>query len=481
MGISRGRFLKRQRSSALKQRHRSRAPIRSKNQASSAAQGNLDTAESESSDSDAQSVSSLTSNGSRGSKPRGRKASKNSSRNYWRGYARAVEQMSKKQQASGSIGRVSSGESSDGGSCTSAESDQAVKASACQQKRQYKAKGCKRRRSVRTSSLSGREISSSGPWSKRKSGHLPRRPVVTWRRVIMMGVLRSLAPSTRRAYEGAVRNFMSYAATLGCGGKWPMSERLLLCYLVYLWEKGISPCTIRVHMAGLSFFSRVLGSWDPSSLFLAKKAISGWRRVQPTCKDLQQPITKSLLQGLINVLKRMCSSKYEVSLTRAAFSLAFFGAFRCGEILSPSRSTYSKGVLTRNDVCIQDNSILVRLKRSKTDQLGRGCSVLIPESSNYRICPVHWLSKFLRIRPQSEGPLLIHRDGTYFSRFQFSAILRACLRKMGLVAKNYGTHSFRIGAATQAFQDGASAEQIMSLGRWRSAAYKSYVRPVAVY
>ncbi|XP_077156397.1 uncharacterized protein LOC143819120 isoform X1 [Paroedura picta] len=479
---SRKKSTSREKSAAAKRKHRSRAPIRPRARVIADSPASNESVDADSVDSESSSFISQASGTSRQVVSKGKRKNKKPYNNYWRGYARAFENISMAHRASGSSGRLSfSGESSEGTSGTSEESARVDRTSGTRHKRHSNSKGHKRRRSICSSPSSGREISSVGPGSKRKSGHLPRRTLVTWRRVILRGVLGSLAPSTRRAYEGAARNFTSYAATLGCRGKWPMSERLLLCYLVFLWEKGTSPRTIRVHMAGLSFFSKIWGSWDPGSSFLAKKAIKGWRRVHPVGKDLRRPINKLLLGNLLLNLKGVCFDQYEVSLAGAAFTLAFFGAFRCGEIISPSRSSPTSGILTRDDVVIQQNNIVVWLKKSKTDQLGKGISVFIPSLTNHRVCPVHWLTEYLRVRPQGKGPLFIHKDGTYFSRFQFLAILRACLRKMGLDAGKYGTHSFRIGAATQAFQDGASATQIMSLGRWRSAAYKSYVRPDAVY
>ena len=44
------------------------------------------------------------------------------------------------------------------------------------------------------------------------------------------------------------------------------------------------------------------------------------------------------------------------------------------------------------------------------------------------------------------------------------------------VEGRYRTHSFRIGAATAAFEEGCLEVIIMEAGRWKSKSYKSYIR-----
>ena len=50
---------------------------------------------------------------------------------------------------------------------------------------------------------------------------------------------------------------------------------------------------------------------------------------------------------------------------------------------------------------------------------------------------------------------------------------------LGLEAGNYGTHSFRIGAASEANARGWKREAIKEIGRWSSDCFKAYVREVS--
>ena len=54
--------------------------------------------------------------------------------------------------------------------------------------------------------------------------------------------------------------------------------------------------------------------------------------------------------------------------------------------------------------------------------------------------------------------------------------LKKVLELSGIQNKAYKSHSFRICGATLLFSEGKSVDEIKSLGRWTSNAYKSYIR-----
>ena len=96
------------------------------------------------------------------------------------------------------------------------------------------------------------------------------------------------------------------------------------------------------------------------------------------------------------------------------------------------------------------------------------------------LCPVYLLSKYLKIRGSKPGPLFVHKNGIGVPYNKFASKLKQYIGKAGLNPKYYGTHSFRIGRCTDLVQDGFSAAQIKSIGRWHSYAYRKYIRPKIV-
>lgn len=103
----------------------------------------------------------------------------------------------------------------------------------------------------------------------------------------------------------------------------------------------------------------------------------------------------SLLSHLVMSLPEICSSSYEVCLFRAGFTLAFFGAFRVGELVPPSKG--KPGGLLEDDVIVSNGSLRIRIRRSKTDIFGRGLWVpLRPEGGV--TCPVQAVTDYLAVR-----------------------------------------------------------------------------------
>lgn len=77
-----------------------------------------------------------------------------------------------------------------------------------------------------------------------------------------------------------------------------------------------------------------------------------------------------ILRKVLAHLLGLCSSAYEAELFRAAFALAFFGSFRIGELVSPSRAVH--GGMLAHEVCCTEDKVSLVLCRSKMDQGGEG-------------------------------------------------------------------------------------------------------------
>ena len=260
-----------------------------------------------------------------------------------------------------------------------------------------------------------------------------------------------------------------------------------MLFAAYLAQSGIAYNSIKV------YFSAV-GNWHSScSQHTAyqealtprlEQVLRGIKREQATTQParVRLPITAEIMARLYLVLSRS-PSDYLTMLLWAACNMAFFGFLRVGEMTVPSQTAFDDSVhLSLEDISVDNRSnpstIWLTIKQSKTDPFRIGVKLCLARTHSV-VCPVKAILPYLAIRGSSPGPLFIFSDGSYLTRPRFKALLSATLTQAGLDDSNYNTHSFRIGAATSAKSAGISDTYIQLLGRWKSAAYRSYIRTPA--
>ncbi|CAG2252164.1 unnamed protein product [Mytilus edulis] len=206
--------------------------------------------------------------------------------------------------------------------------------------------------------------------------------------------------------------------------------------------------------------------------------VEGLKRINKS-KDTRLPITKEILIRIIDKLPNVCSSKFEASLFSSAFSLAYHGFFRIGEIVRNKKWQAHQVIAIENVTLSKKDYIEIAkivIPFSKTDQYGHGTVIEITETK-LKDCPIYWLKNYLMQRPKVKGPLFCHFGGCPVTRYQFSCVLSKVLIHVGITdSVSFRTHSFRIGAASSHFEKGTSEEEIKRLGRWKSNAFKGYIR-----
>nr|XP_033772076.1 uncharacterized protein LOC117346503 [Geotrypetes seraphini] len=286
----------------------------------------------------------------------------------------------------------------------------------------------------------------------------------------------SVAPTTWSHYSAGFRVVFTFLVGRG----WvpgDVAESFLEDFVLDSGRSGVSRRVVQGRLAGFAFFCRALGWNCPSSGFLVQRLLRALGRVAPPKPDSRLPIRHDLLVRLLSALPDLARSPYEAVLFRAAFSLAFFGALRVGELLvSPADMARGRGLLVEH-VELGASEARICVASSKTDQVGRGQWLVLRQVEGCVSCPVSCLRAFLLVRVAVSPVLFVHVDGVPLSRFQFLAVLCLALIRCGEEPRSYGTHSFRIGAATSACAASMSEAGIRRLGRWVSGAFRGYIRP----
>jgi hypothetical protein len=270
--------------------------------------------------------------------------------------------------------------------------------------------------------------------------------------------------------------FHGFRRTAGLADIWPVPLLDLICFVAHLYTLNLSHSTVSCYISGMSFYHKVNDFEDTTQKFVIRKMIEGIKRSKSKRSDTRLPISRDLLANILNYLPLVCSSHYEAKLFMATFSLAFHGLMRVGELTVGNKSSDTH-TISFHDVKISNNILEVFILSSKTNQLGKGMTLLVKAQADRNICPVALIANYLKDHPLCQGPLFCHFDGNPLTRYQFSALLKKSISVLDIEQKSYKSHSFRIGMATICSIEGMSDEQIKHLGRWKSdEAYLRYIR-----
>jgi integrase len=211
----------------------------------------------------------------------------------------------------------------------------------------------------------------------------------------------------------------------------------------------------------------------------------------PTVRDVLAAIHRRNRRGIsrkaaitIDELVMVCNVLAETDTVRslrnrAAILFGFAAALRRSEV----------SALDLADIDLREEHVSITLRRSKTDQLGKGRVLVIPRAKRAVVCVVRALHEWMKERGDWPGALFCDvtigsdspLENTRMADHIIYWALREAARKSGLDHKSFGAHSLRAGAATCAAEAGANVFEIMELTGHKSADMLArYVRPATV-
>ena len=113
--------------------------------------------------------------------------------------------------------------------------------------------------------------------------------------------------------------------------------------------------------------------------------------------------------------------------------------------------------------------VKINLKRSKTDQYGKGSVKGLPYFDSSKYCPVVTIKNWIETSKIDSGPLFRRfTKGSNLSKNRLTdqsvaLIIKNYLQLAGIDSKNYSGHSLRSGFATTAAESGAEERTIMAM------------------
>jgi integrase len=271
----------------------------------------------------------------------------------------------------------------------------------------------------------------------------------------------SLADNTRRAYLSDLQQFEAW------GGSVPASTATISAYLA-AHADNLSVATLVRRLASLSKVHQTRGLINPVRSELVRATLRGIRRTRRRTQQQAKPL---LRDDLLLVLDTMGDGLKDIR-DRALLLIGFAGALRRSELIA----------LDVAEIEHVRRGIVLQLRRSKTDQDGRGHKIAIPYGRS-RWCPVAALDGWLAASGIEEGAIFrrVDRHGRVYnvrlSGEAVSIVVRERVAAAGLDQRGYSGHSLRAGFATSAAQAGVQAWRIKAQTRHASDAMLArYIR-----
>jgi integrase len=226
--------------------------------------------------------------------------------------------------------------------------------------------------------------------------------------------------------------------------------------------------TIQRRLAAISKAHRAIGAGDPTKAEIVKSTMRGIRRMIGTTRREAKPILK---EDLFQILSQISDRPKDIR-DKALLLIGFAGAFRRSELVG----------LDVADIEHVRQGIVITLRRSKTDQEGRGCKIGIPFGRT-KWCPVKYLTDWIDHAGIEDGPIFrsIDRHGHIadqrLSGEAVSIIVKERAEAAGFDPDAYSGHSLRAGLATSAVIAGVSTLSIRrTTGHASDAMLARYVR-----
>ena len=302
----------------------------------------------------------------------------------------------------------------------------------------------------------------------------------------------SLAKNTLSNYSTAVRHLNSLETMIGRRLITPFSHEDQVLYVSYLANRNVQKATIASYLSALRHYETAKGIVNPiQNSELTKKLLCGIENSQrdpeqSALKKQRRPITGRMLTLLGHAIADGSKSDYEQSLTWTVCLSAFWGSFRISELLCEYRNEFNpKCSLMLSDIQIEDECFSVWLRSEKvSSKLGNVVEVWSVDGRE-DLDPVIAMKCFLdrrnaQIKDPTSVPVFVHEDGTNLTKGEFNEDLKFLLSKFPELSSSerdsWTGHSFRSGISTMLQSLGFSEQEIMQWGRWKSEAYKAYLK-----
>jgi integrase len=282
----------------------------------------------------------------------------------------------------------------------------------------------------------------------------------------------SRSDATRRAYASDWADFLEFCRRHDFASL-PADSAAVALYLTGL-ARTHRPSTITRRAAAISVEHQRNGFESPTAGRAVREILSGIRRTLGTAPREAAPARIGEIRRMVARLPDSIAGCRD----RAVLLVGFASAMRASELVA----------VEVEDLEYRPEGLVIRKRRSKTDQEGAGALVPIFYGTDPETCPVLALKKWLAAAAIESGAVfrsVTRHGGVGSDRLTpraISLIVKRAVQSAGLEPDSYSAHSLRAGFVTTAAANGASERAIAAQTGHRSMeVLRRYVRHATVF
>lgn len=259
----------------------------------------------------------------------------------------------------------------------------------------------------------------------------------------------------------------------------PASINTLCAFAQFLSRSFKSVNSIRNYLSGVKLLHTLLELDYPSAeLIHLRLLLRGLARKNPHVPKQALPLTPEIL---LDIFQFLDVDKVIDVVFWAVLLLMFFLMSRKSNMLANKVSEFDpQKHLTRKDVSVYDDMLIVHFKWSKTRQFGHSRNIPILNIPGSPLCPVKAYSQMSDlIKLDNNKSAFCYLDSNLnaipLTYYKFQKKLRCVIDQTGRDGSLFSSHSCRRGACSFAFKSNVRSELIKYHGDWLSPAYLEYL------
>ncbi len=282
----------------------------------------------------------------------------------------------------------------------------------------------------------------------------------------------AIPENTKRAYRSDWNHFVDWCQENRLEPL-PSDKQTVVLYLTDI-KDDFKPSTIERRVTSISKIHQYAGYDSPTQNTDVRETLNAIKRVKRTKTDKKTPLlTEHIIQMCYTMGNRLIDIR-----DKSILLLGFASGMRRMEISG----------LNVDEVKVEEKGLRVTIRRSKTDQEGKGREVGISRGSSRQTDPVRAFNEWIAASGIESGPLFrsLDRHGNIKSKrlkpYSINRIVKKHAERIGLDKDTVGAHSLRSGLVTQSAMNGVSMLSIMNQTGHRSeSVVKEYYEPAQIF